>query len=94
MRIDKYLKNARFIKRRTLAKDACDAGKILVNGKIAKPGTEVKATDVVSMRFGNKEIEIKITSTEEHVTKDGAKLLYEILSEKKIETETLVKPIE
>lgn len=87
MRIDKYLKNARFIKRRTLAKEACDAGKIFVNGKIAKPGTEVKPTDLVSMRFGSKEIEIRVMSVKDHVTKDDATLLYEVVSEKSISLE-------
>lgn len=87
MRIDKYLKNARFIKRRTLAKEACDAGKIFVNGKVAKPGTEVKPMDLVSMRFGSKEIEIRVMTIKDHVTKDDATLLYEVVSEKAIATE-------
>lgn len=83
MRIDKYLKNARLIKRRTIAKEACDQGRILVDGKIAKPGTEVKIGDEVSIKFGEKSAVIKILELNEHVTKDGAKLMYEVLSESK-----------
>ncbi|MGX8797015.1 RNA-binding S4 domain-containing protein [Fusibacter sp. JL298sf-3] len=82
MRVDKYLKNARFIKRRTLAKEACDAGKIAVNEKVAKPGTEVKVGDKVAMRFGSKEIVIQVTAVSDHVSKDDSKNLYEIVSEK------------
>ena len=85
MRIDKYLKNARLIKRRTVAKDACDQGRISVNGKIAKPGTEVSVGDEVVISFGNKRVTLKITALEEHIKKELAKELYEILSEEKIE---------
>lgn len=85
MRIDKYLKNARLIKRRTVAKDACDQGRISVNGKIAKPGTEVAVGDEVVISFGNKKVTLKITALEEHIKKELAKELYEILSEEKIE---------
>ncbi len=82
MRIDKYLKNARLIKRRTIAKEACDQGRILVDGKTAKPGTEVKVGDEVSIKFGEKAMVIRITALTEHVTKDDAKLMYEVLSER------------
>lgn len=82
MRIDKYLKNARLIKRRTIAKEACDQGRILVDGKTAKPGTEVKVDDEVSIKFGEKAMVIRITALTEHVTKDDAKLMYEVLSER------------
>ncbi len=81
MRIDKYLKNARWIKRRTLAKEACDQGKIFVGDKVAKPGTEVSVGDLVTMRFGAKRITIRILALEDHVTKEGAKALYEVVSE-------------
>lgn len=82
MRIDKYLKNARLIKRRTIAKEACDQGRILVDGKTAKPGTEVKVGDEISIKFGEKAMVIRITALTEHVTKDDAKLMYEVLSER------------
>ncbi len=81
MRIDKYLKNARLIKRRTIAKEACDQGRILVNHKEAKPGTEVKVGDEISIRMGSKATVVRITALEEHVTKEGAKLLYEVVGE-------------
>lgn len=82
MRVDKYLKNARLIKRRTVAKDACDHGRILVNGKVAKPGTEVAIDDMIDMNLGNKTITIKITGLEEHVTKEISKNLYEVVTDK------------
>lgn len=81
MRIDKYLKNARLIKRRTIAKEACDQGRILVNDKEAKSGTEVKVGDEISIRMGNRATLVRITALDEHVTKDEAKLLYEVVSE-------------
>lgn len=81
MRIDKYLKNARLIKRRTVAKEACDQGRILVDGKVAKPGTEVKIGDEVQIKLGNKATTIRITSLDEHVAKDAVKELYEVISQ-------------
>ena len=80
MRIDKYLKNARLIKRRTIAKEACDQGRILLDGKIAKPGSEVKVGDQIEIKFGDKSTLIRIVALDEHVSKDGAKLLYEVIS--------------
>ena len=81
MRIDKYLKNARLIKRRTIAKEACDQGRVLVEGKEAKPGTEVKIGDRVDLKLGQKSISIRITAMEEHVTKETSKMLYEVISQ-------------
>ena len=60
MRIDKFLKNSRLIKRRTIAKEACDKERITVNDKVAKPGTEVKAGDVIQIQFGNIIIKAKV----------------------------------
>lgn len=79
MRIDKYLKNSRLIKRRTLAKEACEQERIFLNGKIAKPGNEVKAGDEILIRFGNGELHARILATPEHVTKEDAASMYEIL---------------
>lgn len=87
LRIDKYLKNARLIKRRTVAKEACEQGRISVNGKIAKPGTEVSVEDEIVISFGNRKLTLKITALEEHVKKEAAKELYNIISEEKIEIE-------
>lgn len=81
MRIDKYLKNARLIKRRTVAKEACDQGRITVGGKVAKPGTEVAVGDEITITFGSKSTQIRVLALEEHVAKDVAKNLYEVISE-------------
>jgi ribosomal 50S subunit-recycling heat shock protein len=87
MRIDKYLKNARLIKRRTIAKEACDQGRITVNKKVAKPGTEVKIGDIIEMTFGSRKTTIEILALEEHVTKETAKMLFTIISEERLDTE-------
>lgn len=79
MRIDKFLKNSRIIKRRTVAKDACDQGKILVNGKEAKPGTEVKVGDQITLEFGPKRMVVVVDDLSEHVTKDVAKEMFHIV---------------
>lgn len=77
MRLDKYLKVSRVIKRRTVANDACDAGKVAVNGKIARASYDVKIGDVVEITFGEKKIKCKITSINETVRKDDASSMYE-----------------
>lgn len=80
MRIDKYLKNSRIIKRRTLAKDACEQERVFINDKTAKPGSEVKPGDVIHIVFGNGEITVRVLTTPEHVTKDMAPTMYEVIS--------------
>lgn len=79
MRIDKYLKNSRIIKRRTVAKDACEQGRIMVNGKLAKPGTEVRAGDEIFVQFGNGSLRAKVVATPETVRKEDAVSMYEVL---------------
>lgn len=81
MRIDKYLKNSRIIKRRTVAKEACEKGRVLVNDKIAKPGTEVDIGDIVEIQFGDRTLKIEITNLAEHVKKDDAKEMFRIIQE-------------
>ncbi len=81
MRLDKYLKVSRIIKRRTVAKEACDGGRVTVGGKIAKAGTEVKAGDVLEIRFGSRLGRYRITDVREVVRKEDAAAMYEILSE-------------
>ncbi|KNF07812.1 RNA-binding S4 domain protein [Gottschalkia purinilytica] len=76
MRIDKFLKNARIIKRRTIAKEACEQGRVLVNGKEAKPGTEVKIGDKIELNFGTNTVKIEVIEILEHVPKDKAQDLY------------------
>ncbi len=79
MRLDKYLKVSRIIKRRTVAKEACDQGRVLVNDKTAKAGTIVQVGDIITIIFGTKEIKIKVTEINETVRKDQASEMYESL---------------
>ncbi|GAB6086125.1 RNA-binding S4 domain-containing protein [Alkaliphilus crotonatoxidans] len=81
MRLDKYLKNSRIIKRRTVAKEASESGRVMLNGKVAKPGTEVSVGDIIEIRFGDKVFKAEITHVAEHVTKDGAKEMYRVIEE-------------
>lgn len=81
MRIDKFLKVSRIIKRRTVANDACDAKHISVNGKVAKASYEVKVGDIVEITFGQKKLVFKVTNIKEHVLKDEADSLYEVISQ-------------
>ncbi|WIV13045.1 RNA-binding S4 domain-containing protein [Proteiniborus sp. MB09-C3] len=76
MRIDKYLKNARIIKRRTIAKEACEQGRVFVNGKEAKPGTELSIGDKIEINFGTNTMKIEVLKLLEHVTKESAEDMY------------------
>ncbi|NLI59318.1 MAG: RNA-binding S4 domain-containing protein [Clostridium sp.] len=78
MRIDKYLKVSRLIKRRTLANEACEQGKVKINGKVVKPGAEVKVGDVVEIQLGNNSIVVEVVSVKEHVSKEDSKEMYKI----------------
>ncbi|MDR0958130.1 MAG: RNA-binding S4 domain-containing protein [Clostridiales bacterium] len=80
MRLDKYLKTSRIIKRRTVANDAADAGRVTLNGKVAKAGAEVKIGDVIEIRFGASTTKAEILSVAENVRKDDAAAMYKILS--------------
>ena len=79
MRLDKYLKISRIIKRRTVAKEACEQGRVEVNGKVAKPGLELKEGDVIQITFGNNVLKARVTTLKENVRKDDAQDLYEII---------------
>ena len=81
MRLDKYLKVSRLIKRRTVANEACDNGRISVNGKIAKASQAVKAGDVIEVTFGNRPIKVRVISDVEPRTKDVAREMYEVIAE-------------
>ena len=76
MRIDKFLKVSRIIKRRTLANEACDAGRISVNERPVKASYDVKVGDIIELRFGEKVSKFEVLKVAEHVTKDGAQELY------------------
>ena len=80
MRIDKYLKVSRIIKRRTIANEACDSGRISVNGKIVKASYDVSVGDVIEIKLGEKIIKVKVESISEHVLKGDAANLYTVLS--------------
>ena len=79
MRIDKFLKNSRLIKRRSVAKDACDAGRIYVNDKQAKAGTDVKVGDIIVIRFGDKEVKVRVADLKESQKKEDAAGMYEAI---------------
>ena len=79
MRLDKYLKISRIIKRRTIANEACDAGKVAVNGKVAKASVSVDIGDIIEVTFGNATQKFRVTALSEHVRKEEAAGMYEIL---------------
>jgi ribosomal 50S subunit-recycling heat shock protein len=80
LRLDKYLKNSRLIKRRTVAKDACEGEKVYLNGKQAKPSAEVKVGDIIQIVFGGKSIKVEISDVSENATKVAAKEMYRVIS--------------
>lgn len=79
MRLDKYLKVSRLIKRRPVANEACDAGRITVNGRVAKASLNVKVGDVIEISFGDKLVKVEVLSVQETYNKDEAKELYKML---------------
>jgi ribosomal 50S subunit-recycling heat shock protein len=79
MRLDKFLKVSRLIKRRTVANEACDAGRVLINDKPAKASANVKVGDVLTIRFGDKDVKVEIMDVQETVKKDEAKELFKYL---------------
>ncbi len=80
MRLDKYLKVSRLIKRRTVANEACDAGRVSVNGKPARASLEVKVGDIIEIGFGNRQVKAEITDIVETTRKDEAKDMFRYLS--------------
>jgi len=85
MRLDKYLKVSRIIKRRTVAKDVCDGGKVKINGKIAKAGAEVKPGDILEIGFGERKVRAEILEVKENVRAEDAKNLYRLLEGQEID---------
>ncbi|MBR1441369.1 MAG: RNA-binding S4 domain-containing protein [Lachnospiraceae bacterium] len=79
MRLDKYLKVSRLIKRRSVANEACDAGRVQINGRVAKASAEVKTGDEIVIGFGNKEMRVRVLDVSEVIRKEEAKEMYEIL---------------
>lgn len=76
MRLDKYLKVSRLIKRRTIANEACDAGRVLINDKVAKASVNVKVGDIIEIQFGNKSLKVEVLNVQDNVKKDDAKEMY------------------
>ena len=76
MRLDKYLKVSRLIKRRTAANEACDAGRVLVNGKVAKASVNVKVSDIIEISFGQKTVTVEVLSLAESIKKEDAKDMF------------------
>ena len=81
MRLDKYLKVSRIIKRRTIANEACDAGRVLVNDKVARASYDIKVDDVIELQLGARTIKAKVVSVNEYAKKDEAGDMYEIIAE-------------
>lgn len=79
MRLDKYLKVSRLIKRRTVANEACDNGRVFINDKVAKASTDVKVGDIITISFGNKDVKVEVLDVAETVKKDEAKELFKYL---------------
>ena len=79
MRLDKYLKVSRVIKRRTIANEVCDAKHVLVNGKIARASYDVKENDIIEIKMGERVIKVQVTAVAEHVLKNDASSLYKPL---------------
>ena len=80
MRLDKYLKVSRLIKRRTVANEACDAGRVMVNDKVAKASVDVKVGDVIEIAFGQKSVKVRVLDIQDTTKKDEAKDLFEYIS--------------
>ena len=81
MRLDKYLKVSRLIKRRTVADEACDGGRVSVNGKVAKSAYDVKLDDIIEISFGAKKVKVKVLEVREHVRKEEADAMYAVLEQ-------------
>lgn len=80
MRLDKFLKVSRIIKRRTIANEACDAGKVIVNGKVARASYEVKVGDIIELNFGSRNLKVRVKEVKEYCKKDEIENLYESLN--------------
>ena len=85
MRLDKFLKVSRIIKRRTVAKEACESERVSINGKVAKSGTQIKEGDIIEIVFANKILRAEVLNIAEHVRKEDAKDMYKLLEGQEIE---------
>lgn len=80
MRLDKFLKNSRIIKRRTVAKEACEQGRVIVNGRVAKAGTDICIDDEIVITFGSNVLKIQVAELLESQKKDNAEKMYNVIS--------------
>ena len=80
MRLDKYLKISRIIKRRTVANDACDSARVTVNGRPAKASYDVKVDDILEISFGERTLKVRVLSVQEYAKKADAPTVYEVIS--------------
>lgn len=87
MRIDKYLKVSRILKRRTISKELAENERVEINGRVVKPGHDVNPGDIVAITFGNRKLEVRVLSTTEVKKKADAAAMYEVISETRTETE-------
>ena len=87
MRLDKYLKTARILKRRTVSKELADNQRVFVNGKVAKPSTEVKVGDIIKVAFGYRELTVRVLMLHKQVNKNDAALMFEVIEENFIKKE-------
>lgn len=90
MRLDKYLKTARILKRRTVSKELADNERVYVNGKIAKPSTDVKVGDLVKVIFGYRELTVRVLMLSKQVNKNDAALMFEVVEETLIKKEDVI----
>lgn len=90
MRLDKFLKVSRLIKRRTLAKEICDGGRVFVNGKAAKAGTNVKAGDEIEIRFGHKIVTVKVEDVKDSARKEEASSLFTVVKEEYVKKDDVI----
>ncbi len=91
MRLDKFLKVSRIIKRRTLSKEISQSERVKINGKVAKPSTKLKVGDIIEIEFGRTILTVKVNLLKEHVLKDESTMLYEIVDEKKKRNKCFMK---
>lgn len=87
MRLDKYLKTARILKRRTVSKELADQQRVYVNGKVAKPSTEIKVGDIIKVIFGYRELTVRVLQIQKQVNKSDAALMFEVVEEKLLKKE-------
>ncbi len=88
MRLDKYLKVSRIIKRRTVANEACGQGRVLLNGRVARASSDVKPGDTIEVRFGTRLLTVEVVTVQETVHKEEASEMYRLVSEERIEKES------